>query len=91
MLLAKVENNDDLLSNMSVVDSGKMITNVLNMVTQFAIIGGALWLIWGVVVLAGGLKDKNGPGLQSGVWQIVGGALIIVAGSMFKTVIVIQT
>lgn len=68
-----------------------MDTNLLNsvteLVTKFAIIGGGLWLVWGVVVLAGGLKDKNGPALQSGIWQIVGGGLIIAAAALFATAI----
>lgn len=38
------------------------------------------------IVLAGGLKDKNGPALQSGIWQIVGGGLIIAAAAFFATI-----
>ncbi len=63
-----------------------LLNQVLELVTKFAIIGGGLWLIWGVIVLAGGLKDKNGPALQSGIWQIVGGGLIIAAAALFKSV-----
>ncbi|EMF0474608.1 hypothetical protein IBQ12_000943, partial [Enterococcus hirae] len=47
--------------------------------------GGGLWLIWGTVILAGALKDKNGPQLQQGIWQIVGGGLILVAAGWFAT------
>ena len=36
-----------------------------------------------VVVLAGGLKDHNGPGIQSGVWQLVGGGMIVAAAQLF--------
>lgn len=64
-----------------------LLNQVLTLVTKFAIIGGGLWLVWGVVVLAGGLKDKNGPALQSGIWQIVGGGLIIAAASLFSSVV----
>lgn len=63
-----------------------LLNQVLTMITRFATIGGGLWLVWGVVVLAGGLKDKNGPALQSGIWQIVGGGLIITAAILFKSV-----
>ncbi len=63
-----------------------LLNQVLTLVTRFAIIGGGLWLVWGVVVLAGGLKDKNGPALQSGIWQIVGGGLIIAAAALFSSV-----
>lgn len=75
--------------SVSTIGGAHLINDVLNMVTQFSIVGGAFWAVWGVIVLAGGLKDKNGPALQSGIWQIVGGALIIVAAAMFKTVITI--
>lgn len=63
-----------------------LMNQVLELVTKFAIIGGGLWLVWGVVILAGGLKDKNGPQLQSGIWQIVGGGMIIAAAALFATV-----
>ena len=65
----------------------ELLNQVLTLVTRFAIIGGGLWLVWGVVVLAGGLKDKNGPALQSGIWQIVGGGLIIAAAALFSSVV----
>lgn len=64
-----------------------LLNQVLSLVTKFAIIGGGLWLVWGVVVLAGGLKDKNGPALQSGIWQIVGGGLIVAAAALFSSVV----
>lgn len=63
-----------------------LLQQVLDLITKFAIIGGGLWLVWGAVVLAGGLKDKNGPALQSGIWQVVGGGLIIAAAALFKTI-----
>lgn len=64
-----------------------IMTTILNLITKFAIIGGGLWAVWGVVILAGGLKDKNGPALQSGIWQIIGGGLIIAAAALFNTVV----
>ena len=63
-----------------------LLKQVLEMITRFTTIGGGLWLVWGVIVLAGGLKDKNGPALQSGIWQIVGGGLIIAAAVLFNSV-----
>ena len=60
------------------------ITDILNLVEAFDMIGGAIWVVWGTIVLAGSLKDKNGPGLQSGTWQIVGGFMIMVATALFK-------
>ena len=62
-----------------------VVTEVLNLFSQFAMIGGGLWAVWGAVALAGGMKDQNGPQMQSGVWQVVGGGLIIAAAALFKT------
>jgi hypothetical protein len=49
--------------------SSSVVTSALQLFSQFAIIGGGLWAVWGVITLAGGLKDQNGPATQSGVWQ----------------------
>lgn len=62
-----------------------MLNSIVNLMSSAAILGGGLWLIWGAVVLAGGLKDHNGPQQQSGIWQIVGGGVIIAAAALFKT------
>lgn len=64
-----------------------LLNTILGLISKFAIIGGGLWAIWGVIVLAGGLKDKNGPALQSGIWQIVGGGLIITAAALFTSLV----
>ena len=61
-------------------------SSALDRFSHIAIIGGGLWAVWGVVTLAGGLKDQNGPATQSGVWQVVGGGLIIAAAALFKTI-----
>ncbi|AZP93953.1 hypothetical protein CYK55_13265 [Enterococcus mundtii] len=63
----------------------QLLEQVFGLVSQFTLIGGGLWLIWGTIILAGALKDKNGPQLQQGIWQIVGGGLILVAAGWFAT------
>lgn len=65
-----------------------LLTQVLNLFSTFAILGGGIWLVFGAIVLAGGLKDSNGPQIQSGVWQIVGGGLIVAAAALFKVLAV---
>ena len=67
-------------------DSGSVVTSALQLFSQFAIIGGGLWAVWGVITRAGGLKDQNGPATQSGVWQVVGGGLIIAAAALFSNI-----
>lgn len=63
-----------------------MLTTILTLFTKFAMIGGGLWLVWGAVVTGGALKDHNGPQIQTGVWQIVGGGLIIAAAALFQQI-----
>lgn len=63
------------------------LKQILELISKFVLVGGGLWLVWGVIVLAGGLKDKNGPALQAGIWQIVGGGLIIAAAAFFNTIV----
>ncbi|MEF3322423.1 MULTISPECIES: hypothetical protein [Gulosibacter] len=65
-----------------------MLNTLLGLFVTFATIGGGLWAVWGVITLAGGLKDQNGPQTQSGVWQTVGGGLIIAAAQLFSQVTV---
>lgn len=63
-----------------------MLTQVLELFSRFAVIGGGLWLAWGAIVVGGALKDHNGPQIQTGVWQIVGGGLII-AAALFQQIV----
>lgn len=63
-----------------------MMKTILSLFVQFATIGGGLWLVWGAISFAGGLKDHNGPQTQSGLWQIVGGGMIIAAAQLFKSI-----
>lgn len=70
----------------TLAEGSDVVTSALNLFSRFAIVGGGLWAVWGVITLAGGLKDQNGPATQSGVWQVVGGGLIIAAAALFKTI-----
>lgn len=61
---------------------------VIDLIKKFFLIGGGLWLIWGVVVFAIALKDKNGPNLQKGIWQVVGGGLILASAVFFDQLVI---
>lgn len=63
----------------------EILKTVITLMQTIITLGGGIWLLWGVIVLAGALKDKNGPQLQSGIWQIVGGAMIILVAQLFGT------
>ena len=64
-----------------------LMNQILDLISQFAMIGGGLWLVWGAIVLGGALRDQNGPQIQTGVWQIVGGGVILAAAVLFKTLV----
>ena len=64
-----------------------LMTTVLNNVVKYTNIGAGLWLLYGVFILAMGLKDKTGPQIQSGIWQIVGGGLILATSTLVMTLI----
>lgn len=77
---------DSVIAAGSVVlaDGSTVVTNVLNTLSTWVIIGGGLWGVFGGVTLAGGLKDHAGPQIQSGVWQLVGAGIIIAVATLFK-------
>lgn len=60
---------------------------VIELIRKFVAIGGGLWLVWGVVVLGIAMKDHNGPGMQAGIWQIIGGGMVIAAATLFAGVV----
>ena len=63
------------------------LATVLEYIRTFAVMGGGLLCLWGVITLGTNIKDHNGPGIQQAIWQVVGGALIIAAGILFSSII----
>lgn len=57
------------------------INTAKSLLSKGATAGGSLWAVWGLVQLGIGIKDHNGPGIQGAIWQIIGGAIIIAAGT----------
>ena len=58
---------------------------LINFVTFFFEVGGAFWSLLGVIRLASSLNEKNGPGVQAALWQIVAGVAVILAAILFRT------
>ncbi len=65
-------------------DNFLLYETVINCITFFFEVGGAIWSLLGVIRLAGSLHDKNGPGIQSALWQIVAGFAVILASTLFR-------
>lgn len=61
-------------------------STVMSLISKAMLAGGALWLGIGAVILALGLKNKEAPQIQSGIWQVVGGALILAVGAYFTSI-----
>lgn len=54
---------------------------------QRGVIGfGVFWIVWGLVVLGSGMKDKTAPDIKQGIGQIFGGAIIVLAGGLISSI-----
>lgn len=51
-------------------DGTNILSQALALFVKFATIGGGLWTVWGVITLAGGLRDHQGP--PNPVWCLAG-------------------
>ena len=69
----------------------EIITQIINLISNVVLFGGMLWALFCVIQLAGGLKNHNGGDINSGLWQIAGGVLIILAAALFKQVSIPST
>ena len=56
------------------------------MLYEVITIGGSVWIAIGLVIVGIGLKDKTGPEIQKGIWQIIGGGLVVVAGGIIASI-----
>lgn len=65
-------------------DGSEALTAGKSLLANAAQVGGGLWAVWGLVQLGMSIKDHNGPGIQGAIWQLVGGAIIIAAGTYIK-------
>jgi hypothetical protein len=62
----------------------EIVNSILGLFSGVVIVGGGLLALLGAVGVGTNLKDHNGPAIGQGAWQIVGGALIILAGAIFS-------
>lgn len=56
--------------------------NSMLQITQKGLVAlGGFYVIWGLVVLAGGFKDKTAPEVKQGMGQMIAGAMILLAAA----------
>ena len=62
------------------------VTKVLNILS--AVVGGygAFRVVWGLIILGGGLKDQTAPDIKQGIGEIAGGALIVLAAVIILSI-----
>lgn len=58
----------------------------LSLAQKGVIAFGTFWVVWGLIVLGSGMKDKTAPDIKQGIGQIVGGAIIILAGALVSNI-----
>lgn len=64
-----------------------LLKNILDLfATGATIIGGAL-IVWGGIAVGTNLKDHNGPMISNGLWQMAGGAVVILCAQYFATLV----
>lgn len=63
-----------------------LLTTGLDLLKQAATIGGGVLAVFGVIAIGTNLKDHNGPAISGGVFQFIGGILIIAAAQLLLNV-----
>lgn len=66
----------------------KMETVATVLKTISAVIGGygAFRVVWGLIILGGGIKDQTAPDIKQGIGEIAGGALIVLVAAIILTI-----
>ena len=63
-----------------------MFTQMITLLSKGVLAAGALLAVWGMISVGRGLKDSNGPGLQNGMMELIGGGIVIVASQLITTI-----
>lgn len=64
-----------------------MVLQLLNLVVKALKWGGGLYAAFGLIQLIQGLKNQNSGDTNSGIWTLVGGAVICAVGMMLPSMI----
>ena len=72
---------------MSLLAVDPIFGGAVELMTRACTLGGGAVTGWGVVLLGGALKDKNGVSMDTGIWQIIAGVIIIAGGQLFGNLV----
>ncbi|MDR1150365.1 MAG: hypothetical protein LBJ93_01910 [Clostridiales bacterium] len=73
--------------NRSFLETLYLVHEILLLACKYIQLGGAFWAIFGVLAVANAFKNFNSPELESGIWQIVGGTLVVSSGILLRLII----
>ena len=65
-----------------------LVAEFLVSASKLGVLGGILFSLWGVFILAESLRNMNSPLIENGIWQIVGGVLISYASGLLNKIII---
>lgn len=63
-----------------------MFEQAMGILQKGLIAWGTIWVIWGIITLAGGMKDKTAPEIKQGLGTMVGGAMVLLAAALVSQV-----
>ena len=63
-----------------------MVTQMITLLSKGVLAAGALLAVWGMISVGRGLKDSNGPGIQNGIMELIGGGIVIAASQLITTI-----
>ena len=63
-----------------------MFTQMITLLSKGVLAAGALLAVWGMISVGRGLKDSNGPGIQTGIMELIGGGIVIAASQLITTI-----
>ena len=63
-----------------------MFTQMITLLSKGVLAAGALLAVWGMISVGRGLKDSNGPGIQNGIMELIGGGIVIAASQLITTI-----
>lgn len=63
-----------------------MFTQMITLLSKGVLAAGALLAVWGMISVGRGLNDSNGPGIQNGIMELIGGGIVIAASQLITTI-----
>lgn len=70
-----------LASSMRNIQAAGELAQGMNIISKGMVAFGAVWTVWGIIVLAGGLNEHNGADIKQGMLRAIGGALVVAAAA----------